>query len=72
MTDNVPGLYEDFYEIKSFEEKIGTNRRLLSRKTEFEFVRPYDLIPKYTEKCERSPPKAGRASNQMPLNFQNV
>jgi len=23
------------------------NRRLLSRKTEFEFVRPYDLIPKY-------------------------
>ncbi|MBI5222284.1 MAG: hypothetical protein HY980_02190 [Candidatus Magasanikbacteria bacterium] len=28
-------------------EKIGTNRRLLSRKTEFEFVRPYDLIPKY-------------------------
>ncbi|OIP79126.1 MAG: hypothetical protein AUK20_02500 [Parcubacteria group bacterium CG2_30_45_37] len=23
------------------------NRRLLSRKTEFEFVRPFDLIPKY-------------------------
>jgi len=23
------------------------NRRLLSRKAEFEFVRPYDLIPKY-------------------------
>ena len=23
------------------------NRRLLSRKTEFDFVQPYDLIPKY-------------------------
>src|SRR3989338_5114839 len=34
------------------------NRRLLSRKTEFEFVRPFDLIPKYTEKCERSPAPA--------------
>jgi len=40
-------LSNDFYEIKSLAEKIGTNRRLLSRKTEFEFVRPYDLIPKY-------------------------
>ena len=40
-------LPNDFYEIKSLAEKIGTNRRLLSRKTEFEFVRPYDLIPKY-------------------------
>jgi len=40
-------LSNDFYEIKSLTEKIGTNRRLLSRKTEFEFVRPYDLIPKY-------------------------
>ena len=35
------------------------NRRLLSRKTEFEFVRPFDLIPKYTEKCERSPAFGG-------------
>jgi len=40
-------LSNDFYGIKSLTEKIGTNRRLLSRKTEFEFVRPYDLIPKY-------------------------
>jgi len=39
------------------------NRRLLSRKTEFEFVRPYDLIPKYAEKCERNPAEGG-ASEQ--------
>ena len=51
-------LSNDFYEIKSLAEKIGTNHRLLSRKTEFEFVRPFDLIPKYTEKCERSPAPA--------------
>ncbi len=66
-------LSNDFYEIKSFAEKIGTNRRLLSRKTEFEFVRLFDLIPKYAEKCERSPAKGGASeqtnSPQNPLSF---
>jgi len=41
------------------------NRRLLSRKTEFEFVRPYDLIPKYTEKCERSPAEGGASEQTL-------
>jgi hypothetical protein len=39
------------------------NRRLLSRKTEFEFVRPYDLIPKYRAFCEARPAE-GEASEQ--------
>ena len=56
-------LSNDFYEIKSLTEKIGTNRRLLSRKTEFEFVRPYDLIPKYRAFCEARPAEGG-ASEQ--------
>ena len=56
-------LSNDFYEIKSLTEKIGTNRRLLSRKTEFGFIRPYDLIPKYAENCECSPAEGG-ASEQ--------
>ncbi|HLC94456.1 MAG TPA: hypothetical protein VJH96_02725 [Patescibacteria group bacterium] len=51
-------LSNDFYEIKSLAEKIGTNRRLLSRKTEFEFVRPFDLIPKYRAFCEARPAPA--------------
>jgi len=34
------------------------NRRLLSRKTEFEFVRPFDLIPKYRAFCEARPAPA--------------
>jgi hypothetical protein len=38
---------DDFDEIKSFAEKIGTNRRLLNRKIFFDFVSPFDLIPKY-------------------------
>ncbi|MBU2567679.1 MAG: hypothetical protein KJ967_02740, partial [Elusimicrobia bacterium] len=33
-------------------------RRLLSRKTEFDFVRPYDLIPKYRAFCEARPAPA--------------
>ncbi len=45
-------LSDDFYEIKSLVEKIGTNRRLLAQKAEFEFVRPFDLIPKYRAFCE--------------------
>ena len=53
----------EFDEIKSFAEKIGTNRRLLDRKLVFDFIRPFDLIPKYGEKCERSP-AAGGASEQ--------
>jgi hypothetical protein len=45
----------DFDEIKSFAEKIGTNRRLLDRKLIFDFQKPYDFVPKYRAKCERSP-----------------
>ena len=39
------------------------NRRLLSRKTEFEFVRPFDLIPKHRAFCEARPAESG-ASEQ--------
>lgn len=63
-------LSNDFYEIKSLTEKIGTNRRLLSRKTEFEFVRPFDLIPKYTEKCERSPAEGGASEQLIASDFE--
>ncbi|MFN7088923.1 MAG: hypothetical protein ACK4NX_03890, partial [Candidatus Paceibacteria bacterium] len=53
----------DFDEIKSFVEKIGTNRHLLDRKIIFDFVRPFDLIPKYKEICEASRAE-GEASEQ--------
>ena len=46
------------------------NRRLLSRKTEFEFVRPYDLIPKYREKCERSPAEGGASEQSIASEFE--
>ena len=63
----------EFDEIKSFVEKIGTNRRLLDRKLIFDFQKPFDLIPKYAEKCERSPTAGGASeqtnSPQNPLSF---
>ena len=61
----------DFDEIKSFAEKIGTNRRLLDRKLIFDSQKPFDFVPKYTEKCERSPAEGG-ASEQTncPQNSQ--
>ena len=62
-------LSNDFYEIKSLTEKIGTNRRLLSRKTEFEFVRPYDLIPKYRAFCEARPAEGGASEQQNASEF---
>ena len=57
------------------------NRRLLSRKTEFEFVRPYDLIPKYlpavAEKaqegrafCEARPAEGG--ASEQTLSSENL
>jgi hypothetical protein len=55
----------DFDEIKSFVEKIGTNRRLLDRKLIFDFVRPFDLIPKYKEICEASR-RRGERANKLP------
>src|SRR3989339_1675257 len=63
-------LSNDFYEIKSLAEKIGTNRRLLSRKTEFEFVRPYDLIPKYRAFCEARPAEGG--ASEQTLSLENL
>jgi len=35
------------------------NRRLLDRKLIFDFQKPFDFVPKYTEKCERSPATDG-------------
>ena len=58
-------LSNDFYEIKSLTEKIGTNRRLLSRKTEFEFVRPFDLIPKYRAFCKARPAEGGASEQTL-------
>ena len=60
----------EFDEIKSLVEKIGTNRRLLSRKTEFEFVRPYDLIPKYRAFCEARPAEGG--ASEQTLSLENL
>ncbi len=61
----------DLDEIKSLAEKIGTNRRLLDRKLIFDFQKPFDFVPKYTGKCERSPAEGG-ASEQTncPQNSQ--
>jgi len=46
------------------------NRRLLSRKTEFEFVRPYDLIPKYRAFCETRPAEDGASEQPIASEFE--
>jgi hypothetical protein len=46
------------------------NRRLLSRKTEFEFVRPFDLIPKYRVFCEARPAEGG--ASEQTLSSENL
>jgi hypothetical protein len=46
------------------------NRRLLSRKTEFEFVRPFDLIPKYRAFCEARPAEGGASEQQNNPDFE--
>ncbi|MEW6456365.1 MAG: hypothetical protein AB1410_06605 [Acidobacteriota bacterium] len=44
---------EDFYEIKIFVEKIGTNHRLLDRKIFLDFEKPFDLIPYYKKSYDK-------------------
>jgi len=44
---------EDFYQIKSLLEKIGTNPRLLNKKIGLEFKRPFDLIRRYKNIYEK-------------------
>ena len=44
---------EDFYEIKSLVEKIGTNRRLLNRKIIVDFKKPFNLIPEFKTSYEK-------------------
>jgi len=45
------------------------NRRLLDRKLILDFVRPFDFVPKYTEKCERSPAVGGASEQQNASEF---
>jgi len=54
-------LSNDFMEIKSLTEKIGTNRRMLDRKILFGLRPPFDLIPKYKGFGERSAASAARS-----------
>ena len=49
-----------FDEIKSLSEKIGTNRRLLDKKVIFELKKPFDLVLKYKEIWQESRASARR------------
>ncbi len=40
---------QNFYEIKIFVEKIGTNRRLLDKKVILDFKKPFDLTLEYID-----------------------
>ena len=62
-------LSKDFYEIKIFVEKIGTNRQMLGRKVQFGLRPPFDLIPKYKGFGERSPAPAGRSEHTISSKF---
>ena len=46
------------------------NRRLLDRAVIFDFVRPFDLIPKYREKCEASPAVGGASKQPIASDFE--
>jgi len=60
----------EFDEIKSFDEKIGTNHRLLDRKLIFDFQKPFDFVPKYMKKCEQSPAAGGASEQQNASEFE--
>jgi len=43
---------------------------LLDRKLIFDFQKPFDFVPKYTEKCERSPAEGGASEQQNNPEFE--
>ena len=51
----------DFYAVKSFLEKIGSNRLLLDKKVLLDFAPPFDLIPLHKQK-QATPPDRGRVA----------
>ena len=67
----------DFMEIKSFVEKIGTNRRLLSKKVLWEWQQPYNFVAECREKIARcnfgdaSPSSAQTPENILWSNILN-
>ena len=49
-----------FKDLSAVAEKIGTNRLLMDKKILFDFVPPYDIVPKYKALQSKSPALAGR------------
>ena len=48
-------LSDDFVEIKHLVKKIGSNRLLVGKKVQFDFVPPFNLLPKYKSLQKKSP-----------------
>ena len=44
-------LSNDFYEIKSLAERIGTNRKMIEKTAKLDLIRPYELIAKFSDFC---------------------
>ena len=59
----------EFDEIKSFVEKIGTNRRLLSKQVLVGLRPPFDLIAKQKGFCEARPAEGGASEQSNPSQF---
>ena len=60
----------EFDEIKSLVEKIGTNRRLLSKQVLVGLRPPFDLIAKQKGFCEARPAEGG--ASEQPLSPENL
>jgi len=61
----------DYHEIKSFAEKIGSNILLQDRKVVFYFKKPFDLIPKFISTTARRN-AAPKNSIQQNLSVENI
>jgi len=59
----------EFDEIKSLVEKIGTNRRLLSKQVLVGLRPPFDLIAKQRAFCEARPAEGGASEQSNPFQF---
>jgi len=58
-------LSQNFYEIKIFVEKIGTNRRLRHKAVFLNFREPFSLIPKYKKGYEEKSGRKNKSKNSL-------
>jgi hypothetical protein len=60
----VASFTKDLHEVKSFTEKIGSNRLLFNKKVQLDFIKPFNFIAEELELAKQNPAPNGRGGQE--------